>query len=82
MVVIVNFSSTKGSRVYRIHFFLLSNFIDWARRVKPTLLTAIIVVLLLDFETRLQDFSLPSYSLETLLHRIHKRARIIKQKHI
>ena len=53
-----------------------------ARRVKPTLLTAIIAVLLLHFETGLQHYFLSSYSLETLFNCIHKIARIIKRKHI
>ena len=55
---------------------------DLARRVKPTLLTAIIAVLLLHFETGLQHYFLSSYSLETLFNCIHKIARISKRKHI
>ena len=50
-----------------------------ARRVKPTLLTAIIVVLLLHFETGLQHYFLSSYSLETLFNCIPKLAGIIKR---
>ena len=61
---------------------IISSFIDLARRVKPTLLTAIIAVLLLHFETGLQHYFLSSYSLETLFNCIHKIARIIKRKHI
>ena len=53
-----------------------------ARRVKPPLLTAIIAVLLLHFETGLQHYFLSSYYLETPFNCIHKIARIIKRKHI
>ena len=53
-----------------------------ARQVKPTLLTAIIAVLLLHFETGLHHYFLSSYSLETLFNCIYTIARIIKRKHI
>ena len=51
---------------------IISSFIDLARRVKPTPLTAIIAVLLLHFEKGLQHNFLSSYSLETLFNCIHK----------
>ena len=61
------------------HPFLLTSFIDLARRVKPTPLTAIIAVLLLHFETGLQHYFLSSYSLETLFNCILKKARTLNE---
>ena len=46
------------------------------------LLTAIMVVLLLDFETRLQHYFLSSYSLETVLNRIHKHIQSVSSPNI